>query len=150
MHRFVASGFGAGLILPKLRNGDPGGSGTIGAAVGLAVAWLLSDAAWWMVAIVAAGAALLSLWSARPFASDGSDPGWVVMDEIAGMLVAGIGLGGGPLLVAFVVFRVADITKRFPGVAAAERLPGAAGITADDLVAGVWGLAAGWASTLAF
>ncbi|MGZ8755006.1 MAG: phosphatidylglycerophosphatase A, partial [Acidimicrobiia bacterium] len=41
-------------------------------------------------------------------------------------------------------FRVADISKRFPGVAAAERLEGALGITADDLVAGLWALAAGW------
>jgi phosphatidylglycerophosphatase A len=150
MHRFVASGFGTGLILPKLRNGDAGGSGTLGALVGLGVAWALSDTAWWAVAMLAAVAVLLSLWSAGPFAVDGSDPGWVVIDEVAGMLVAGIGLGGGPLLVAFVVFRVADISKRFPGVAAAERLRGAAGITADDVVAGLWGLAAGWASTLAF
>jgi phosphatidylglycerophosphatase A len=44
------------------------------------------------------------------------------------------------------VFRLADIFKRrFPGVAAAEaKLPGAVGVLADDLVAGLYGLAAGW------
>ena len=64
------------------------------------------------------------------------------------MFVASIGLTVPAVLVAFVVFRVADATKRFPGVAAAERLHGTLGITADDLVAGVWGLAAGWAFQL--
>jgi phosphatidylglycerophosphatase A len=49
-----------------------------------------------------------------------------------------------PAVVALAVFRVADITKRFPGVAQAERLSGATGIVADDLVAGLYGLAAGW------
>ena len=47
-------------------------------------------------------------------------------------------------IVAFVVFRAADIFKRFfPGVLAAERVSGAPGVTADDLVAGLYGLAAG-------
>jgi phosphatidylglycerophosphatase A len=95
-----------------------------------------------------------SLWSARPFAvKDGQgghkegDPGWVVVDEAAGTLVATIGLGIPGALVAWLVFRVADIFKRaFPGVAEAERLPGSLGITADDLVAGVYGLLAGIAA----
>jgi phosphatidylglycerophosphatase A len=51
--------------------------------------------------------------------------------------------------VAFVVFRIADISKKPPGVAAAERLGGALGVTADDLVAGLWALAAGWFVQLA-
>ena len=40
--------------------------------------------------------------------------------------------------------RLADIFKVLPGVAQAERLPGAVGITMDDVVAGLYGLAAGW------
>ena len=87
---------------------------------------------------------MASLWSTRRFAADGADPGWVVIDEAAGTFLAVVGLGGWAVLVAFVVFRIADISKRFPGVAAAERLGGALGITADDLVAGLWALAAGW------
>jgi phosphatidylglycerophosphatase A len=58
------------------------------------------------------------------------------------------GLGGAALFLAWVVFRIADASKRFPGVAAAERLPGAVGVTADDVVAGLWALAAGWVFTL--
>lgn len=149
MRRIVASGFGVGLILPALRNGDAGGSGTLGSAVGLGVAWLLTGFGWPVQVAVAVGVVALSLWAAAPFATDGKDPGWVVIDEVAGMMVAAVGLAGWPLLVAFAVFRVADVTKRFPGVAGAERLAGARGVTADDVVAGLWGLAAGWGVALA-
>ena len=85
----------------------------------------------------------LALWSIHPFLSEG-DPGWVVIDEAAGVILATIGLVPLAAAVGLVVFRVADISKRFPGVGAAERLSGTAGIVADDLVAGVYGLAAGW------
>jgi phosphatidylglycerophosphatase A len=47
-------------------------------------------------------------------------------------------------VVAVVVARLGDIFKVLPGVAAAERLPGSFGVTADDVVAGLYGLAAGW------
>ena len=94
------------------------------------------------------GAALIvtaaSLWSARRFATDDADPGWVVIDEAAGTFLAVVGLSGWAVATAFVIFRIADISKKFPGVAAAERLGGAVGITADDLVAGLWALTAGW------
>jgi phosphatidylglycerophosphatase A len=43
-----------------------------------------------------------------------------------------------------VVARLADIFKVLPGVREAESLPGAVGITMDDVVAGLYGLAAGW------
>ena len=42
------------------------------------------------------------------------------------------------------MFRIADITKRFPLVQRAESLPVGIGITADDVVAGLWGLGAAW------
>ncbi len=44
---------------------------------------------------------------------------------------------------AWLVARAADITKLPPGVGAAERLPGAWGVMADDLVAGLYGLLMG-------
>lgn len=68
------------------------------------------------------------------------DPGWVVVDETVGMLIALAALGGAPtlagLLLAFVLFRAFDILKPWP-VSAAERLPGACGIMLDDVVAGM-------------
>ncbi|MDH5373234.1 MAG: phosphatidylglycerophosphatase A, partial [Acidimicrobiia bacterium] len=102
---------------------------------------------WWAQAIAAFIVAGLAVWSAHQFAGEG-DPGWVVVDEAAGMFLATIGLIGWSAVVAFFVFRAADIEKRTPGVGTAERLPGGWGITADDLVAGLYGLAAGWSFQL--
>lgn len=94
---------------------------------------------------MAASLVVVSLVVVRPFAAEEGDPNWVVIDEAAGTLIATIGLGMPAALIGWAVFRLADITKWFPGVAAAERLPGAVGVTADDLVAGLYGLGAGWA-----
>ena len=147
MHRFVASGFYVGLI-PRRLWGNDKGAGTLGAAVAVAISILLWRYPWWLGAIAFAVAFVLSLWSARPFAADHADPGWIVIDEIAGTLIAVIGLAGWPWLVAVVVARLADIFKVLPGVGQAESLPGAVGITMDDVVAGLYGLAAGWVTVL--
>jgi phosphatidylglycerophosphatase A len=147
VHRTVASSFGLGLI-PRRLWGSDAGAGTFGAGLGAAVGalLLLAAAPWWATAGAAAAATGASLWSARPFTAEG-DPGWVCMDETAGCLVALIGLSGWPWVAAALVARGADIWKVLPGVRPAERLPGAVGITADDLVAGLYGLAVGWTLT---
>jgi len=147
MHRFFASWFGSGLILRRITGSDAG-SGTVGAAVALAASLALGRVGWQAQAAAAVFVTALAVWSSSPYAGDhdqGGDPGWVVVDEAAGTFLATIGLVGLPAFVAWGVFRLADIFKRaFPGVAVAEGLPGGIGITADDLVAGVYGLAAGW------
>lgn len=150
MHRLVASSFGLGFV-PRLLWRSDEGAGTFGALLGAGIGLLLLvlEAPWWVGLSAAAAATGLSLWSAAPFAAGGEDPGWVCMDETAGTLLALIGLGGVPWVVAVLVARVFDIVKVAPGVRAAERLPGAVGVTADDLVAGLYGLAAGWALTAA-
>lgn len=142
MSRLVASWFGSGLIFRRLRGSDAG-SGTVGAALALILAVWVGTIGWWVQALAALLVVALSIWSAGYFADEG-DPGWVVVDEAAGTFVATVGLGGWPAVAAFAVFRAADIFKQTPGVGAAERLPGGWGITADDLVAGLYGLAAGW------
>jgi len=67
------------------------------------------------------------------------DPGQVVIDETAGMLVTlvlvPVGIGGA--IAGFVLFRVFDIVKPYP-CARLERLGGGPGIMADDLMAGVY------------
>lgn len=147
LRTFIASWFGSGLLLGKIRGKDAG-SGTVGSAIALGMVWYSNRFGWQVTLLLAGVITLLSLWSSAPFAADGADPGWVVVDEAAGMFVAGIGLGGAPLLVAFLVFRVADISKVFPGVGWADKLHGPLGITLDDLIAGAYGLAAGWMFTL--
>jgi len=142
--RVLASFFGTGLILRRLRGADSG-SGTVGSAVALAVALGLGSIGWWAQLAALGLTIVTSIIAVRPFASSEGDPSWVVVDEAAGTFLATLGLGTVPALIAWLVFRLADIFKRaFPGVAAAERLPGSVGVTADDLVAGLYGLAAGW------
>ncbi len=150
MHRFVASWFGTGLILRRLRGSDAG-SGTVGALFTLPFVWALASIGVWAQILGVVIVATASVVSSAGFVDekDGTkpgDPGWVVVDEAAGVLLATIGLGLPAAAVAWVVFRLADIFKRwFPGVAQAEAFGGGVGITADDLVAGLYGLAAGWA-----
>jgi phosphatidylglycerophosphatase A len=147
--RLVASSFGLGLLPRALWKSDAG-AGTFGAALaaGVGLVLLATDAPWWVTLLVAAGATAASLWSAAPFAAGGADPGWVCLDETAGTLLALVGLGGWPWLIALVVARLADIFKVLPGVHRAEALPGALGVTADDLVAGLYGLGAGWLASV--
>ncbi len=87
----------------------------------------------------------MSLWSARPFVGPEGDAGWIVVDEAAGAFVAVIGLGFWPgAVAAWIAFRAADIFKNFaPGVARVERIPGAVGVTLDDVLAGTYGLVVG-------
>lgn len=144
MRRLVASGLGVGLI-PRLLLRTDNGAGTFGAALGAGIAVALAQIGWGAVLAGAVAAIGLSLWASAPFALDGEDPGWVVIDEVAGTMVALVGLSGLPWLAALVVARVGDITKWLPGVRAAERLHGAVGVTLDDVVAGLYGLAVGWA-----
>lgn len=143
VHRFVASGFFVGLIPSRLWGSDKG-AGTFGAGLAAVIALLWWHQLWWIhvaVFIVFFG---LSMWSATPFADNHADPGWIVIDEMAGTFIAVIGLAGIPWVVAVVVARLADIFKVLPGVPQAERLPGALGITMDDVIAGCYGLGAGW------
>lgn len=145
MHRVVASWFGTGLILGRLR-GDHIGSGTVGALFALPVALLVGHWLGWAGQVLAAVVVTLaSLWAARPFVGPEGDAGWIVIDEAAGAFIAVIGLAAWPgAIVAWVAFRFADVFKNFaPGVARLERIPGALGVTLDDVLAGLYGLAIG-------
>lgn len=67
------------------------------------------------------------------------DPGAIVIDEVAGMLIAlfWVPVTWAGLLVGFLAFRFFDIVKPFPA-GAAERLPAGWGVMADDVVAGLY------------
>lgn len=70
------------------------------------------------------------------------DPSVVVVDEVAGQLIAMIGvpLGWKFLLAALVLFRVFDMTKPTP-LRRLEKLPEGTGIMMDDVGAGLYALA---------
>lgn len=67
------------------------------------------------------------------------DPGAIVIDEIAGMLIAcaGIPLTAWTAVILFGLFRLFDILKPFPVGWLDRRLSGGVGIVADDLAAGL-------------
>jgi phosphatidylglycerophosphatase A len=67
------------------------------------------------------------------------DPGCIVIDEIAGMLLALSFLPAEPkvVILAFLMFRILDTLKPFPA-SRLQGLHGAIGIMGDDLVAGIY------------
>jgi len=144
MHRVVGSFFGTGLLLRRLWGSDAG-SGTVGALFALPISlWVGSRFGWPAQLAGAALLTILSLWAGRRLAEEEGDAGWIVIDEAAGAFVSTIGLLGWPAIIGFVVFRIADITKKpFPGVHQADSMGGSVGITLDDTFAGLYGLAIG-------
>ena len=122
----VATMGGVGRLRP--------GPGTWGSAVVLPMAW----AGPVPCLVGAAVLAVAGFWAAGRLDCS-KDPGWFVVDEGAGMLLAlaalpGPGLPG--LVLAFLLFRVFDIAKPWP-VSWADRQEGPAGVMLDDLLAGV-------------
>jgi phosphatidylglycerophosphatase A len=73
-----------------------------------------------------------------------TDPGHVVIDEVAGQLITFLARPDASwkwLLAGFVLFRFFDVVKPFPA-RRAERLRGGWGIMTDDVLAGLYGMAA--------
>ncbi|MFP5234652.1 MAG: phosphatidylglycerophosphatase A [Acidobacteriota bacterium] len=142
----VATFFGAGLMKPA-----PGTWGSAAAVVIWGVyAWSRNPSSALLTIALVAGI-LLTVAIGVPAAtiaareSGRKDPGFVVIDEVAGQWIA---LLGSPVdwrhgLIAFVLFRLFDITKPFPA-RQLEKLPEGWGIVFDDLAAGLyaWGVAA--------
>ncbi|MDP2927353.1 MAG: phosphatidylglycerophosphatase A [Candidatus Omnitrophota bacterium] len=67
------------------------------------------------------------------------DPGCIVIDEVAGMLIA---LSFMPydfkiICLAFLIFRILDTLKPYPAARLQNR-PGAVGVMGDDLIAGIY------------
>ncbi|MEL6428188.1 MAG: phosphatidylglycerophosphatase A [Planctomycetota bacterium] len=130
--------FGLGL--------SPVAPGTFGTLGGVLIAWALSGTQDYLVAVLlAAVVAYVAGRLAAPWAERlaGKDPGFFVMDEVVGYLVAVAWIGPPTwltLVVAFVLFRFFDILKP-PPVRWFERIPGGDGILLDDVVAGVYALA---------
>lgn len=133
---------GAGLVGPA-----PGTNGSAIAAL-----------AWWAIAphlhgmdarVVLGGLIVLATAIGIPAATrvareaGKTDPGCVVIDEVAGqwltLLLAPAGWK--TVLAGFILFRVFDVLKPFP-LRRLERLPQGWGIVVDDLGAGVYGMIA--------
>lgn len=113
------------------------GGGLLGTLVGWGLLWVLPTGPWFV--LLTLGMIVLAVGvsdkAERWLTHD--DPR-IVIDEVAGVWVAAIGITREPvpLLTAFIAFRIFDVFKG-PWGRAAARLPGGWGIVADDLVAGI-------------
>ncbi len=102
--------------------------------------WFLAPTDAWLLAATALVSAL-GIWAAgREEARVGvRDPASIVVDEVAGMLVA---CYGHPrtlpwVLGLFFLFRLFDVWKPL-GIRHLQELPGGVGVVVDDLLAGVY------------
>ena len=157
----VATVFGIGYL--------PTGPGTWASAVTIPLAWGLHwTGGFWLMAAAAAAITVAGFWATSRYI-DGradKDPSEIVVDEVAGMLIALLPFsfmlgqaGVAPQVfpwpgwvLGFLIFRFFDIVKP-PPVGWADRLPGTLGVMLDDLLAGLLtgvvsllaaGMAHGW------
>jgi phosphatidylglycerophosphatase A len=128
----IATWFGVGLM--------PLAPGTWGSAAALPVGWLVYLYTGRVGLLIAAAVVFgLGTWAASVVVRRGNvqDPGLIVIDEVAGMILT---LAFTPLTwwgfaIAFVLFRVADVVKPFPANWSDAHVHGGFGVMLDDVVA---------------
>ncbi len=117
----------------------PYAPGTIGSIAALPIVIVLSNHHWWYIAIT------ILLFVAGTFVGNKAemiyhekDPGWVVVDEVVGMLISFflVPISGFSVIIGFILFRLIDISKVFP-LNQLEKVPGGLGIMLDDAIGGV-------------
>lgn len=141
----VGTFFGAGFLKP--------GPGTYGSAAAL-ILWYVAAhifrpstgtlAVWTMVAAIAVTLIGIPASTIVARESGREDPGHVVIDEVAGQLIALIALPAVPgyAVLGLFLFRFFDILKPWP-VRRFESLPEGTGIMMDDVAAGTLALLCG-------
>ena len=137
----IATFFGCGRLHP--------GPGSWASAATVLLWWAVSRAAGPEIQVlVAVLLACLAVTLGMPAAtrvareSGITDPSFVVIDEVAGQLIALIAapVRWKTLLAGFILFRAFDIVKP-PPLRLLERIPGGAGIMLDDVGAGLYAVA---------
>lgn len=143
--RFI-SVFGLGRLRPA-----PGTWGSLPPALLAALLWAFDAPAWLLpvaltALLLAASLACLIEGDDAEALAGGKDPGLAVADEVAGMALTLLIVlpwhapGPWETLLAFLAFRLTDITKPWPADRL-QRVPGGLGILLDDLVAGLYAAA---------
>jgi len=119
----------------------PVAPGTAGSLLGILGCLVLSK----IQLSLAVLAAVIFIFLAMRIAADAenilkeTDPGCIVIDEIAGMMIALLGLPFNWAIVAvgFIFFRILDILKPFPIGRLERRFSGGVGVVIDDVAAGI-------------
>ena len=139
MKKFIASGFGVGILWESLFEEKKGG-GTLASFLFALLIYFLDLNLIYLFSIFVGLIAIYYIVVDDKDADD--DPSWITLDEICGMslvtLVSQSDLF--PLIAGFLVFRASDILKKPNIVAEMEKYPGKIGVLYDDLAAGTIGL----------
>jgi len=138
----IGTFFGAGLLKP-----GPGTYGSVAAVVlWFIAAHIFPVSSLWLTTgtiVAAIVVTLIGIPAATIVARESGreDPGHVVIDEVAGQLIALIAIPADwqHAALSFLLFRLFDILKP-PPVRQLERLPDGTGIMLDDVAAGVLAL----------
>jgi len=131
----IAGGFGIGRF--------PWAPGTLASLAALLVGAALLAASPWLLAVAAAVATFGGIWAIAAARAGEDDPGWVVIDEVAGQWLTLLALPRPTLpglIAAFALFRLLDILKPGP-IGWADKRSGALAVMGDDVIAGVIGAA---------
>ena len=123
----------------------PVASGTVGSLVVLPLLPALAMLRDWspLAAVALVGLlTALAVWAAGRAEEilGGHDHSCIVVDEVAGMAVAGLLVPGTwtAALLAFFLFRLFDVLKPFPASRIDRGVEGGFGVVGDDLVAGAY------------
>jgi phosphatidylglycerophosphatase A len=115
--------------------------GTAGSLAALLPCWVLSLLPLHVTVVFLIAFIVLAVWAAEISESmlGQKDPGCIVIDEFAGMMITLIGVRftWQSALAGFLIFRVMDILKPFPIRYLERTIPGGAGVVMDDVAAGI-------------
>ncbi len=129
----ILSWFGSGYA--------PKAPGTAGSLAALPFAWGMASF-WGPESLLLAGLIAFCVgWAAAHRSPEATkDPGWVVIDEVAGQWLTLAFVPPDILLYAigFIAFRIFDIYKPWPIRTLEQNVPGALGVMVDDVAAAVY------------
>ena len=133
MTEFLATGFFIGRV--------PVAPGTFGTLLGVPLFYFLADTHLylWGVVVLVVAAVAIGVCHLQERYSKEHDPGRIVIDEVAGYLVATWALPWNLSMVflSFLLFRILDAAKPWPIGWVDRNVKGGFGTVADDLVAGL-------------
>ncbi len=127
----------------------PKAPGTVGSVGALPLVWVLLETphlTYWLATLAVTIAGFPVSQKCSEILSD-KDPSSVVIDEVAGVMIAMGMVRGAPLWIlalAWILFRVLDITKPWLIDKAQYLRPNGVGIMADDILAGIVAGAISW------
>lgn len=119
----------------------PFAPGTFGSLLGIPLCFAFDKIRLTLAIVGTAGLIAFAIWIAQlaETITKQKDPGKIVIDEIAGMVVTMIGIPFHltSVVIGFFIFRALDILKPFPIRDLEHRVRGGSGVVIDDVAAGI-------------